>query len=77
MDLQSVLNLIIFAVSAGFGWFAKEMWSAVKELKNDLSKLREELPKEYIAKNDFRDGIMELKSILIAINIKLDHKVDK
>jgi hypothetical protein len=46
-------------------------------LKGDLSKLREELPKTYITKDDFREGVKELKSLLLAIDSKLDRKVDK
>jgi uncharacterized coiled-coil DUF342 family protein len=59
------------------GWFARELWQAVKDLRDDVSKLREELPKTYITKDDFKDGVNELKQLLIAIDTKLDRKQDK
>jgi antirestriction protein len=59
------------------GWFARELWSAVKELKADLSKLREDLPKEYVAKDDYRQDIRELKEIMNKVFDRLEHKVDK
>ena len=77
MDLQSLLNLGIGLGFTIMGWWAKTVWNAVQELKTDLSKLREEIPKIYIPKNEFHDGIKELKSLLISISDKLDHKVDK
>ena len=59
------------------GWFARELWAAVKELKADLSKLREDLPKTYVARDDYRDDIRSIKDMLAKIFDKLDGKVDK
>lgn len=77
MDQQTLLNIVFGILSGGLGWFSRELWSAVKELKVDLAKLREDLPKEYVAKDDFRDGVRELKEMLNKIFDKLDQKVDK
>jgi hypothetical protein len=77
MDYQSVIN---FAAGLAFtvaGWFAREMWSAVKELKSDLSKLREELPKTYVARDDYREDMREIKEMLGKIFDKLEAKQDK
>lgn len=62
---------------AVLGWFARELWSAVKELKFDLAKLREDLPKEYVAKDDYRQDIRELKEMMNKIFDKIDAKQDK
>ena len=73
-------HLIDTALGLGFsvlGWFARELWSAVKELKSDLSKLREDLPKSYVARDDYRDDMNEIKSMLGKIFDKLDNKQDK
>lgn len=59
------------------GWFARELWGAVKELKADLATLREDLPKEYVAKDDYREDIKEIKLLLAKIFEKLEHKADK
>lgn len=77
MEYQSLINTgagIAFTVA---GWFAREMWTAVKELKSDLAKLREELPKTYVTRDDNRDDIREIKEMLNKIFDKLDSKVDK
>ena len=77
MDYQSLLNAGLVLVSSITGWFARELWSAVKELKTDLAKLREDLPKEYIAKDDYREDIRELKKMIEKIFDKLDNKSDR
>lgn len=77
MTPQDFINVGIVGAFGAVGWWSKTIWNAVQELKTDLAKLREEIPKEYIPKNEFHEGIRELKNLLIVINNKLDHKVDK
>ena len=77
MDSQNLINLALAAVSSVTGWFARELWNAVKELKSDLAKLREELPREYVMKEDYRRDIYEIKDMLGKIFDRLDGKADK
>ena len=77
METQTILNALGGMVSVALGWFASELWGAVKELKVDLAKLREQLPEKYILKDDFKDGIRELKELLLALAEKIDNKQDK
>ena len=77
METQTIINFALGTALTALGWFAREMWDAVKELKADLGKLREELPKTYVVKEDFRRDIDELKDICKQIFAKLDHKADK
>ena len=72
MDQQTI-NLILGACMAGAGWFARELWTAVQDLKNDLSKL----PTIYVARQDYKDDMREVKEMLGKIFDKLDNKVDK
>ena len=59
------------------GWFARELWGAVKELKADLAALREDLPKVYVARDDYKEDIREIKALLERIFEKLENKADK
>jgi hypothetical protein len=77
MDYQQILNIGLGTIMAVLGWFARELWSAVKELKSDLAKLREDLPREYVAKDDYRQDIRELKEMMNKIFDKIDAKQDK
>lgn len=76
-EYQLFINLGLITVSAVIGWFARELWTAVKELKADLAKLREELPKTYLAKDDYRDDMREIKDMLGKIFDELRTKADK
>ena len=77
MENQHLINALIGGGFAIIGWFARELWGAVKELRADLAALREDLPKEYVAKDDYREDIREIKAMLEKIFEKLDAKVDK
>ena len=77
MDNQQLIDLALGTVMTGIGWFARELWSAVKELKADLSKLREYLPRAYVGRDDYRQDMNEIKTMLGKIFDKLDLKQDK
>lgn len=77
MTLQDLLNLIGGIGLTALGWFARELWTAVKELKTDLAKLREELPKTYAQRDDVKDDFKEVKQMLTDIYQELRKKADK
>lgn len=77
MDSQLLFNFVLGGGFTVLGWFARELWTAVKELKADLSKLREELPKAYVTKDDYREDMREVKDMLNKIFDRLDNKADK
>jgi len=74
---QTVFNWILAGVSSVLGWFLRTLWEATQELKADLAKLREGLPKDYIARDDYREDIREIKTLLNKMYEKLDGKADK
>jgi hypothetical protein len=77
MEFQQLLNIVLGTAMGVVGWFARELWAAVKELKSDLSKLREDLPKTYISREDYRSDLTEIKIMLRRIEDKLEKKEDK
>lgn len=77
MEGQTLINVILGAVCSVIGWFARELWTAVKELKADLSKLREQLPSTYVVRDDYREDIRDIREMLGKIFDKLDGKQDK
>ena len=77
MDFQAMMDFVLPTVSAILGWFCRELWTAMQELKADLAKLREELPTHYVSKDDFNDRWTEVLKSLHRIEDKLDQKVDR
>jgi len=72
MDQQTI-NLILGGCMGVAGWFARELWTAVQDLKTDLSKL----PTIYVARQDYKDDMREGKEMLRKIFGRLDNKADK
>ena len=77
LDVQALVNVVLGALITIIAWLARELWTAVKELKGDLGKLREDLPRTYVLKEDYRRDIYEMKDMLNKIFDKLDGKADK
>ena len=77
MNSQDLINLALGISASVLGWFAREMWAVVKELKSDLAKLREELPRTYVVRDDYKDDIREIKEMLTKLFDRIDGKADK
>ena len=77
MELQVLINMALGGALTAGGWFARELWSAVQNLKEELYKLREEIAKDYMPKDDFNAFKSELFSMLRRIEDKLEKKEDK
>jgi hypothetical protein len=77
MDWQFLFNIAFGLLCAVFGWMSKTLYDAVNALKDDLSKLREEIASDRVHKDDFRDAVKEIKYMLERIFDKLDGKADK
>ena len=77
MNDQSVINIIIGAVLSVLGWFARQLWDAVQDLKHDMQKIEISLPTHYVRKDELEARFDKLEVMLDRISEKLDHKVDK
>jgi cell division protein FtsB len=77
MNYQDLINIAAGAVIAIGGWFARQLWDAVKSLQSDLSALREEIAKDYTRRDDFKDFAAEIRHMFREISDKLDKKADK
>jgi hypothetical protein len=77
MDTQTLINLGGAIILAGMGWLARELWGAVKELRKDLHIIEVALPSNYIRKDEFQEGVKELKDICRQIFERLENKADK
>jgi hypothetical protein len=77
MDWQHIINLVGGAGLATVGWFARQLWDAVQKLKADMSRLELSISDNYVKKDDFKDGIKEIKDMLGKIFDRLDAKQDR
>jgi len=78
------MNLVGGAAIAAGGWFAREIWGAVKELQRDLHEIEVDLPKSYVSKLDLDKRMEHIEAMfqriydkIERVEIKLDGKADK
>ena len=77
MEFQDIINVIIGSVLSVLGWFARQLWDAVQELKHDMKDLEVDLPTHYVRKEDLDARFDKFESMLTRIYDKLENKVDK
>lgn len=78
MDVEiSFVNTAVVLGATVFGWLIRTLWNATEDLKNDLTKLKEELPVKFVLKDDYKDDIKEIKDLLKALAKEIQTKEDK
>lgn len=77
MDMQNVINLLGGAALSVMGWFARQLWDAMKELRSNLHTLEVNLPERYVKKDDMDRRMEHIESMFQRIYDKLDAKADK
>ena len=74
---QDVINVGIGLIGALMGWTLKVLWDSIRLLQEEMKSLQREVHTGYVAKDDWRQEIHEIKEMCKAIFDKLDKKVDK
>lgn len=77
MEYQDFVNAGLGISATVIGWFARTLWEAVNTLKDDLYKLKEEIAKDYVPKDEFVVFKSELFTVLRRIEDKIERKQDK
>lgn len=77
MDTQTIMNFIGASAIAVGGWFAREIWGAVKELRRDLHELEVDLPKSYVSKLDLDKRMEHIETMFQRIYDKIEKVEDK
>jgi hypothetical protein len=73
MDVQFIINLG-YALAGAFGmWILNRLSRSVDKIEERLN----EIPSKYVAKDDYKEDIGDIKVMLGKIFDKLDQKVDK
>lgn len=77
MEWQTLINIGAGGVLTILGWFARELWDIVKNIKEDLKNLEVKIADEYVKKVDINARFDKIENILERIFDKLDQKADK
>jgi hypothetical protein len=84
MDWQNVINIGIGSLLAVGGWFCRQLWDSVKELKSDISDLKLHVSDSYVKKSevdsikaDMDKRFDRLEQMIARLFDKIDAKADK
>jgi hypothetical protein len=84
MDWQNLINMAGGAALAVIGWFARQLWDSVKELKSDIADLRLHVSETYVKKSEIEtlEAQMDkrfdrVEQMIVKLYDKIDQKVDK
>jgi hypothetical protein len=84
MDWQTIINIGAGALLGVGGWFARQLWDSVKELKTDISAIRLHMSENYVKKSEVENFKFDMDKRFDRIEVlldklfeKLDGKVDK
>ena len=84
MDWQNLINMAGGAALTVVGWFARQLWDSVKELKSDIGELRLHVSDVYVKKSEMEtlEAQMDkrfdrVEQMIVKLYDKIDQKVDK
>ena len=84
MDWQNVINVGVGLIFAIGGWFCRQLWDSVKELKNDIANIRLHVSESYVKKSEVDSFKQDMDKRFDRIELlfdkmfeRLDNKVDK
>ena len=77
MELPQLFMSVLALCCATLGWFARECYTAIKTLKNDLSALQIQIATDYIRYDRLQDALEPLIRTQTEIKQMLSQKADK
>jgi len=88
MEWQTVINIGLGTMMGLVGWFAREIWETIKDLRKEIRDLDQKMHKDFVRRDDFKDamadhkkdmqrGFDEVKELIGAVFKRLDQKQDR
>lgn len=77
MEYMQLAICLLGLACGALGWFARQVWSAVQELKRDMSELRVLIGTDYVRYDRLQDAMKPVMDSLHEIKQTLAGKADK
>jgi hypothetical protein len=77
MDWQNIINIGGGTALAVAGWFARQLWDSVKELKADIADLRLHISESYVKKSEIESLKVDMDKRFDRVEMLLDRLFDK
>lgn len=75
--MNLIINIVLGVCLSVGGWFVRQMWDAVQNLKEDIQKIEVDLPTNYVRKSDLDARLDKIDDMLEKLFDKLNTKADK
>lgn len=77
MNMEQLFLMGLSAATGLLGWFARELYAAVQQLRADLAELEVRIGTDYVRYDRLRDALEPIKAGIEEIKHALRDKVDK
>jgi hypothetical protein len=77
IDPHGIVTALLGVGMAVLGWLARELWGAVKSLRQDLSSLEVRITRDYVSFDRMHDAMRPVMEALHEIKDALKQKADK
>lgn len=77
MEPTIIINVAFSIILVLIGWFMRIMWDSIKRLQHDMSELERHASETYVRRDDYREDMAEVKSMIRQVLYKLNDKVDR
>jgi len=77
MEPIVIVNGVMSVVMVLFGWLLRVGYDSIKRLQSDMSELERHASETYVRRDDYRDDMAEVKSMLRQIFEVLNGKQDR
>jgi uncharacterized protein YhjY with autotransporter beta-barrel domain len=71
MEPQISFNFVVISMVAVLGWFARELWSTIKEVKTEFNDFKSYIQLNYVNSQQYKDDINEIKRMVEKISDKM------
>ncbi len=77
MEWQTIINISAGTLLGVGGWFARQLWDSVKELKTDVSAIRLHMSEVYVKKSEVENFRADMDKRFDRIEVLLDKLFEK
>lgn len=74
---QHIINLLGMAAVGAVGWFSRQLWDSVQNLKEDIHRIELELPSHYVRKDEIETKLDKIDARFDRLDAHITKLFDK
>ena len=77
MGVFELVNIFMSFALVLIGYLLRIVWESIKRLQNDMAELERHTSETYVRRDDYREDMNEVKSLLRQVIDAVNKKVDR